>query len=225
MPLVLYYNDMSPPVRAVLLVAKALNIQLELKELNLLHKEHLTEDFLKINPQHTIPTLVDDDFILWDSHAIIGYIVGKYAEDDTMYPKDPKKRAIVDQRLHFDSGILYPRVSSIMNLIVIENEKEIPTKKISAITEAYRLLDTFLKDRPYLSGDCLTIADLCCVATVSTATIITPISTEKYPNLSTWYKTCKNLPYYEEANGVGLNKLDALVELKLGRPRTKDFCE
>ncbi|KAH0818878.1 hypothetical protein GEV33_003913 [Tenebrio molitor] len=111
------------------------------------------------------------------------------------------------------------------NSIVVENSKEISTKNISAITESYKFLDKFLQSKNYLAGSSLTVADLCCVATVSTATIITPISTEKYPNLSTWYRTCKNLPFYEETNGAGLNKLDALVELKLGRPRTKDFCE
>ena len=114
---------------------------------------------------------------------------------------------------------------SFQNSIVVENEKEISTKHISAITESYKFLDKFLRDKNYLIGPSLTVADLCCVATVSTATIITPIATQKYPNLSTWYRTCKNLPYYEQGNGVGLNKLDALVELKLGRPRTKDFCE
>ncbi|KAH0822124.1 hypothetical protein GEV33_000667 [Tenebrio molitor] len=113
----------------------------------------------------------------------------------------------------------------IKNSIVVENSKEISTKNISAITESYKFLDKFLQSKNYLAGPSLTVADLCCVATVSTATIITPISTEKYPNLSTWYRTCKNLPFYEETNGAGLNKLDALVELKLGRPRTKDFCE
>lgn len=68
-----------------------------------------------MNPQHTIPTLVDDDFIIWDSHAIAGYLVGKYSsDDDSLYPKEPKKRALVDQRLHFDSGILFPRVHNLV---------------------------------------------------------------------------------------------------------------
>lgn len=107
----------------------------------------------------------------------------------------------------------------------MENEKEISTGQISAITQSYKFLEDFLQNKVYLTGPSLTVADLCCVATVSTATIITPISTEKYPSLSTWYRMCKNLPYYEQTNGIGLNQLDALVELKLGRPRTKDFCE
>lgn len=61
-----------------------------------------------MNPQHTIPTLVDDDgFVLWDSHAIMPYLVSKYGKDDSLYPKDLKKRAVIDQRLHFDSNVLF----------------------------------------------------------------------------------------------------------------------
>jgi hypothetical protein len=47
------------------------------------------------------------------SHAINAYLVNKYAKDDSLYPKDPQKRAIVDQRLHFDSGVLFPRMRDI----------------------------------------------------------------------------------------------------------------
>lgn len=101
---------------------------------------------------------------------------------------------------------------------MILDEKEISKEKLSAITESYAFLDKFLENNEYVAGDGLTIADFCCVSTISTATIIIPISNERYPNLSRWYHLCRSLPYYEEANGVGLNKLDTLVESKLGRP-------
>lgn len=225
MPPKLYYNDMNPGARAVLLTAKALGVEFELIEVIIYYKEHTDEELLQINSDHTVPTLVDEDFISWDTHAILGHLVEKYGSDDSLYPKDPERKDQVDQKLFFESDTLCPRVNSVIQSIVIENEKEIPTEKISAITESYKLLDGFLENKTFLTGDSLTVADLCCVATVSTATVITPISTEKYPNLSHWYRTCKNLDYYEEANGIGLNKLDALVELKLGRPRTKELCE
>lgn len=60
-----------------------------------------------------MPILVDDDFVLWDSHAIAGYLVGQYGADDTLYPKDDyRKRAVIDQRLHFEGGVLYERCST-----------------------------------------------------------------------------------------------------------------
>lgn len=67
-----------------------------------------------MNPQHTVPTFVDDDgFTMWDSHPIITYLVSKYAKSDALYPKDLKKRAVVDQRLHFESGVLFARLANI----------------------------------------------------------------------------------------------------------------
>lgn len=72
-----------------------------------------------MNPQHTVPTLVDDDgFTLWDSHAIMIYFMEKYATDDTLYPKDLKRRAMIHQRFHFDSAVVWPVALQIIVTVV-----------------------------------------------------------------------------------------------------------
>jgi hypothetical protein len=43
------------------------------------------------------------------SRAIMGYLVNQYGKDDSLYPTDSKKRAMVDQRLYFDAGTLQTR--------------------------------------------------------------------------------------------------------------------
>ncbi|XP_046689186.1 glutathione S-transferase 2-like, partial [Homalodisca vitripennis] len=65
MPLVLYYTETSPPTRSVDLVIHALGLTAEHKEVDLFSNEHLSPDFLKINPLHTIPAVDDNGFILW----------------------------------------------------------------------------------------------------------------------------------------------------------------
>nr|XP_023020999.1 glutathione S-transferase 1-like [Leptinotarsa decemlineata] len=104
-----YYVPGSAPCRNVLLAAKAIGVELNLKLTDLMKGDHLTPEFIKINPQHTIPTLNDNGFALWESRAIMTYLQEQYGKDDSLYPKDPKKRALVDQRLYFDIGTLYSR--------------------------------------------------------------------------------------------------------------------
>lgn len=59
-----------------------------------------------------MPTLVDDDgaLVLWESRAIMTYLCDRYATNDTLYPREVRARALVDQRLQFDLGTLYPRM-------------------------------------------------------------------------------------------------------------------
>ena len=97
------------------MLAKGLGINLNLKPTNTHAQEHLTPEFIKINPQHTIPTLVDNGFSVWESRAILSYLVDKYAKDDSLNPKDPKKQAVVNQRLYFDMGTLYSRIIGKLN--------------------------------------------------------------------------------------------------------------
>lgn len=68
--------------------------------------------FLQMNPQHTVPVLDDNGLYLTESRAILQYLANAYGgSNDSLYPKDPRKRAIVDQRLLFDMGTLYKAFS------------------------------------------------------------------------------------------------------------------
>lgn len=58
--------------------------------------------------------LTDGDTIIWDSHAIIAYLVRKYGKDDSLYPKDFAKRALVDQRLHFEGSVVFVTIRQIV---------------------------------------------------------------------------------------------------------------
>ncbi|XP_075146837.1 glutathione S-transferase 1-like [Haematobia irritans] len=212
--LVLYGIDPSPPVRSCLLTLKALNLPFEYKVINLMEKEHHSEEYLKKNPQHTVPTLEDDGHYIWDSHAIMAYLVSKYGKDDSLYPKDLLKRAVVDQRLHFDSGVMFQGGRNITAPLFFKNQTQIPKDKIDAIADIYAFLETFLKDKTYMAGDQMTIADFSVIATVTSLVAFLQIDGSKYPKLTAWIKRMESLPYYQEANGKGAQQLMAMIKSK-----------
>lgn len=71
----LYYMEFTAPSRAVMLAAKALGIPLNKIRIDLLKKEQLKPEFIAINPQHCVPTIVDGDLTLWDRYVNIICII------------------------------------------------------------------------------------------------------------------------------------------------------
>lgn len=98
----LYITPGSPPARAVVMLIRYLKLDAELTVLDFSKREQYSEDFLRINPAHQVPTLIDGDFVLTESRAILQYLANSRQPGSTLYPSDPKARARVDQRLSYD---------------------------------------------------------------------------------------------------------------------------
>ncbi|XP_055551709.1 glutathione S-transferase 1 isoform X3 [Wyeomyia smithii] len=194
-----YYLPGSAPCRAVQMTAAAVGVELNLKLTNLMAGEHLKPEFIKINPQHCIPTLVDGDFSLWESRAIMGYLVEKYGKDDSLYPKEPRKRALVNQRLYFDHGTLYQRFADFVYPQVFAKQPADPEKE-KKMLDALEFLDKFLEGGKYVAGDSLTIADLSILATISSFDVA-KIDLSKYANVSSWYARLR-----KDAPGAAINQ-------------------
>ncbi|KAL5291887.1 GstE2.2 family protein [Megaselia abdita] len=199
--LILHGMKLSPCVRGTFAVAAAIGVEMEYKFVDLFKGESRTPEFLEMNPVHAVPVLDDDGRYIIDGHAILSYLVDQYGKDDSLYPKDPFQRAMVDQRLHFDSGILYIRLRNLSLRVYLEDHPKFPQKDIDAVYESYDYVEKFLSKEKYLAGDHLTIADLCCVCTITSGALFAPISEERYPKISDWIKRLSALPYYEETNG------------------------
>ncbi|KAJ3663902.1 hypothetical protein Zmor_008120 [Zophobas morio] len=190
----LYMISASPPVRAVLMTAKSIGLDLELKPVNLVKGEHKAPEFLKLNPQHTLPTLVDDDgYTIWDSHAIMPYLLSKYGKDDALYPKDPKKRAIVDQRLHFDGGVAWARALLILRPLIYEGKKGVAQEHIDAVHEIYSFVESFLEGKQWVAGDSVTIADFSTISTLNALGVVVKVEGSKYPKLAAYLKKAETL--------------------------------
>ncbi|KAL5283275.1 GstD1.2 family protein [Megaselia abdita] len=199
-----YYLSVSAPCRSILMTAKAIGVELNLKKLNLKNGEHLKPEFIKINPQHTIPTLVDNGFALWESRAILGYLVDQYAKDDTLFPKDAKKRAVVSQRLYFDMGVLYQRFADYFYPQYKDNAPADP-EKLKKLEEGICFLNKFLESRTYVAGENLTIADLSIFATISTFPLA-GVDIKQFGNVQKWFDLISKTAPGVELNQQGLDE-------------------
>ncbi|XP_067008502.2 glutathione S-transferase 1-1 [Anabrus simplex] len=206
MPLDLYSFPPSPPCRSVLLVVRALGLDVNVKNVNILEGEHLTVEYIQMNPQHTIPTMDDDGFILWESRAIMGYLVDQYGTDDSLFPKQPKERALVNARLYFDAGTLYQRLAEYFIPVLFRGEKPNPDLW-KRVEEAFGFLDKFLEGNKWVAGDKITIADYSIAVTTSNAEAF-GLSVDDFSQVSRWYNNAKNsIDGFEEINQSGANTM------------------
>lgn len=212
-----YYELMSPPCRGTMLTASAVGVTLSKIHVDLSKGEHLKPEFRAINPQHTIPTLVDGDLTLWESRVISAYLVNKYGRDDSLYPKDPKQRAMVDRMLYFDMGTLYLRVMQYAAPVVFRGARPDP-EKLENVYEALGWLNLYLKNSDFVAGPNVTIADHGMVGTTSTM-VAAGINIERFPKVSAWLERCKTtMPGYEE-NEEGAQEIGAMIKAKIAEAK------
>ncbi|XP_041364716.1 glutathione S-transferase 1-like [Gigantopelta aegis] len=195
----LYFFPFSPPARAAWMTCSAAGVPVDIKYIDLLNGEQKTAEFIKINPQHTVPTLVDGDFVLWESRAIACYIVDKYGTaKQFLYPKDLHKRAEVNRLLQYDAGNVW--IGVVENWVYKIHHKPPPTtERETAFHTCLDYLDGLLKGKLYLMGSELTIADISICASLSIwESIDEDIS--RWKNLLKWYQRIKDQPFWEECN-------------------------
>lgn len=210
-----YMASFSPPCRSVMMTARSLGVELDNKLLNVLGGEQLQPQFVELNPQHTIPTINDNGFILWESRAIQQYLVETYGKDSNLYPAHPQQRALVNQRLYFDIGTLYLRMMAILRPIIREGATSIDPVQVKKLEEALGWLEKFLTTNVYVAGTHMTIADHSIAATVSTLQA-TGFNLAGWSHVKSWLSRCEQeVPGYDDINTTGCQKINTLIKGKM----------
>jgi len=199
----LYMFAFSAPCRAVMMTAAAIGLEMKLKKIDLTKGEHMQEAYLKINPDHTIPTLEIGSFRLWESRAIMQYLVDQYSPNHNLYPRDPVKRAPIDRLIQYDIGTLYQAVRVYVYPQLLENKPADP-EKAKDVEKCLDYLENLLKNRTYLVAAHLTIADLTITADLSMLEAM-GWSFEKWPKVALWRETIRQEPWYAKTN-IGLTE-------------------
>lgn len=205
MPLTLYYLPGSQPSRSVQALLHLLEIKYEKKEVDLPRQEQKTPEYLAINPMGTIPAIDDDGFKLWESEAIMKYLISSRKVGDSYYPSEPKVRAMIDRYFPYHHHTFRPKLTKYFHLQYhflfphenFDNKEQI-VKEAEGVLKTFE--DIFLKDNKYISGDSLTIADLLAVNELTQVYYTTEFDFTKYPRIKEYIERCLENPVILEVN-------------------------
>jgi len=157
--LVLYGSQVSTCTNSVKAFFRAAKIDYEFKNVNIFTGENKTEEYLKLNPLGKVPVLVDNGFTLRESMVFSRYIANSREVADHWYPKDAKKRALVDLALEF-----WAQNSSKFFAVALQSFGKYEGDKPKAIETAEAAIaeldNLFLKHHKFAAGDQVSLADL-----------------------------------------------------------------
>jgi len=121
-----------------------------------------TPAYRKMNPNGLVPTIDDEGFILWESHAIVRYLAAKHGVG-SLWPTDLRVRADADRWMDWASTFASVLRPVFWNLIRTPPDK----RDLKAVAEGTQkagelatIVDTQLADRPFVAGETLTMGDI-----------------------------------------------------------------
>ncbi|CAD8045863.1 unnamed protein product [Paramecium sonneborni] len=203
MSLILYFSPLSPPSRAVrsfLLLSKAV---FQGKVVDLLKGEHKSAEFQNINPNQSLPAMVDGGLKLFESHAILKYIAVK-KQLYQYYPQNLRNRAQVDCYLdwsqtgleaigkYVNQCFLFPKF---MNKPVPDNKQELQKDVIDTLKF---FESSFLTGRYIFNQSALTLADIKATSDLSQL-LASDFDFNQFPKVKEFLQEMFSMPAIKEA--------------------------
>ena len=197
----LYGFPPSPNTWKVRAVAAHLGIPLELQFVDLTKPR--SPDYLALNPTGRTPTLVDGDFKLTESNAILQYIASQ--KPNSLWPNEARARADIArwqawQLAHWGAEACQPLVFNrlVKKLLNLGAPDE---AAVARGTEAFhkeaKMIEAHLSKQPYLVGKELTLADFAVAAPLFYAQQ-GGLPLEPYAKLREWFGRVSALPAWKE---------------------------
>lgn len=188
----LYSTPLSANGRKVLAVSHHLGLKPLIRYVNVYRGEGYTPEYLAINPTGKIPSLVDGEFTLLESNAILQYISEVYG-DFKLLSRDPKERACISSWLFWESAHWQPVLIQALSSFVghklrpqiVPAPSDPPEWENEQLQPLLKRLETHLQNHMFLACGRLTIADFS-VGGMMTYFRSVGFPFVLYPKLSAW---------------------------------------
>jgi len=196
------YGPTASRAARALWIAHELDIPFE--HVGMEMKDLKTPEYLKVNPNGKVPTLVDGDFKLFESMAINLYLAKRFNKEG-FWPSSPEDQARCYQWSFWGmTEIEKPLLTILIDMFMTAPDKRKPEAVAEAqktLPKPFGVLNAALEGREYLVGSGFTVADLNLASICSWAKPI-KYDFKPFPKAGAWLDRCLARPAYKAARAT-----------------------
>jgi GSH-dependent disulfide-bond oxidoreductase len=190
------YSWKTPNGRKVSVMLEEIGLPYEVHAVDLGKRQQFTPEYLAINPNNKIPSIIDTDgpggkpLTLFESGAILMYLAEKTGK---FWPQDMRKRYEVIQWLMFQMGGVGPMFGQANYFFRLEEKVPYAIDRFhKEALRLYRVLEQELSKKEFLAGE-YSIADIATYPWVGRHDIH-QVKLEDFPNVKRWFDTISARP-------------------------------
>ena len=196
----------SSNVQKVLWCCAELDIEFERVDVGGPFGGNRDREYLAMNPNGLVPTVKDGDLVMWESNTICRYLAAT-RNGEHLYPRDPAARTHVERWMDWQLAVIGPPMGQLLFGLVrstpeTRNPDAIEAARRRAAT-AWTIIDDEVKDRPYLAGDHLSLAEIV-LGTQIYRWFAFPIERPELPNLRAWHDRMHQRPGFKKHIETGI---------------------
>ncbi|MEE2995811.1 MAG: glutathione S-transferase family protein [Pseudomonadota bacterium] len=199
----------SSNVQKVIWICEELNIPHERTDIGGPFGGNDQPEYLSLNPNGRVPTINDDGFVLWESNAIVRYLANKHGAGTRLQPDDVQAQASADRWMDWAVSTLASTHVPVYQGLIRTPEAERDLAKIATARDGWAkanaILEAWLTDHEYLSGDTFGIGDIP-ASPFTYRWFNLDIEREDFPNLKRWHDAiCARPAFRKHVINIGMH--------------------
>lgn len=163
--------------------------------------------FRALNPNGTVPVLVDGERTVWESNTIVRYLAARY-DPGGLWPADPGLRSESDRWMDWQQTVLLPAFNPAFWQLIrtpeAERDLDIVARCEDVADRAFSMLDKVLEGLSFIAGADLTMGDIP-LGVCAYRWYQLPIRRPDVPNVAAWYARLCERPAFREQVMVPLS--------------------
>ena len=192
----------SVNVQKVLWCLRELDLTYERIDAGMAFGRNTEAGYLAMNPNARVPTLVDGDYVLWESNSVMRYLAMSYRPESELYPQAPKLRAGVDRWLDWTLSTMQPVDRPVFWALVrtpVEKRDMVAIQKdVDAEAVVWQIAEARLGENRFFEGDAFTLADIAIGAYARRWLGVEGVTKPKLPHLTRWFEQISERPGFQK---------------------------